>query len=121
MIEFPTVAKEVRSLVSRRRELTTFLGSATGGGFLETATNALNGIDAPTTGTLTNEITSIQSNITSTNAQINSDEDGVTQLQTSLTQQMAAADAMLYSMQQQASQIQGILTAEQDAQVAGLG
>ncbi len=101
--------------------LTAFLGSATGGGFLETATNALSGIDAPSTGTLTNEITSIQSNITTTNSQITGDENGVTQLQTSLTQQMAAADAMLYSMQQQASQIQGILTAEQDAQVAGLG
>lgn len=101
--------------------LAAFLGSATGGGFLETATNILSGIEDPTTGTLTNQITSIQANITSTNAQISEKENAVTLLQTSLTQQMAAADAMLYSMQQQATEIQGILTAEQDAQVAGLG
>jgi len=101
--------------------LTAFLGSATGSGFLLTATNVLSGIEDPTTGTLPNQITSIQANITSTNAQIAAKEDAVTLLQQSLTQQMAAADAMLYSMQQQTSQIQGILTAEQDAQVAGMG
>ena len=95
--------------------LTTFLGSATGGGFIGTATNLLLGINDPATGTLTNQINSVQTSITQTNAQITNEENQVAQLQASLTQQMAAADAMIYGMQQQASQIQNILTAQEDS------
>jgi len=97
--------------------LTQFLGSATGGGFLETATNTLTGLLDPASGTLTAEINSKQSNITSTNAQIASEQDQVNQLQTNLTQQMASADSMIYELQQQATQIQGIFTAEQDSEI----
>jgi len=99
--------------------LTAFLGSATGGGFLETATNALTSIEDPTTGTLSNEITSIQSDITSTNSQISNETAQVSQLQANLTQQMSAADSLIYEMQQQSTQIDGIFTAEQDSEMAG--
>ena len=99
--------------------LTAFLGSATGGGFLETATNALAGIEAPTTGTLSTEISSIQADITSTNSQITSETAQVSQLQANLTQQMSAADSLIYEMQQQSTQIDGIFTAEQDSEMAG--
>jgi flagellar hook-associated protein 2 len=101
--------------------LNAFLGSATGGGFLLAATNALTNIEDPTSGTLTTQINSIQSDITNTNTQINNEETQVTQLQATLTQQMAAADAMIYSLQQQASQVQSILTAEQDSEIAAAG
>ena len=99
--------------------LTAFLGSATGGGFLETATNALAGIEAPTTGTLSTEISSTQADITSTNSQITSETAQVSQLQANLTQQMSAADSLIYEMQQQSTQIDGIFTAEQDSEMAG--
>jgi flagellar hook-associated protein 2 len=95
-----------------------FLGSPTSGGFLETATNSLSGIEDPTDGILTQEINSVQSQITSTNSQISTEEDQVSQLQTNLTQEMSAADAQIYSMQQQASYFQSLFTAEQDNEVA---
>jgi flagellar hook-associated protein 2 len=97
--------------------LAQFLGSATGGGFLETATNTMTGLLDPTSGVLTQEIGTIQSNITSTNTQIADEENQVSQLQTNLTQQMSAADAMIYELQQQATQVQGIFTAEQDSEI----
>jgi flagellar hook-associated protein 2 len=97
--------------------LTQFLGSATGGGFLETATNTLTGLVDPTTGVLTNEIGTVGASIASTNTQISSEQAQVTQLQTNLTQQMAAADATIYDLQQQATQMQGIFTAEQDSEI----
>jgi flagellar hook-associated protein 2 len=97
--------------------LAQFLGSATGGGFLQAATNTMAGMVDPTTGVLTAEINSIQANITSTNLQIAGKQNQVTQLQTNLTQQMAAADAMIYELQQQATEIQDMFTAIQDAQI----
>jgi len=97
--------------------LTQFLGSATGGGFLETATNIMTGLLDPSTGVLTGDISTMQANITSTNTQITDKDNQVSQLQTNLTQQMAAADAMIYELQQQATEMQDMFTAEQDAQI----
>ena len=99
--------------------LTQFLGSATGGGFLQTATNTMTGMLNPSTGTLTQEVSSITANITSTNSQIASKQAAVTLLQGNLTTQMAAADSMIYELQQQSTEISGIFTAEQDAEMAG--
>jgi len=97
-----------------------FLGSATGGGFLETATNTMTGVVDPTTGILTNDINSVQSSITDTNSQITDEENSVSQLQTNLTNQMSAADAMIYSMQQQATYFQQMFAAEQANETGGL-
>jgi flagellar hook-associated protein 2 len=97
--------------------LTQFLGSATGGGFLETATNIMTGLLDPSTGVLTEDISAMQANITGTNTQIASKENQVSQLQTNLTRQMAAADAMIYELQQQATEMQDMFTAMQDAQI----
>lgn len=97
--------------------LTQFLGSATSGGFLQTATNTMTGLLDPTNGAIPQDISSIQSNINSTNTQITEKEAALTQLQNNLTQQMAAADTMIYSLQQQASEIQGMFTAEQDSEM----
>ena len=98
--------------------LTQFLGSASGGGFLQTATNAMNGLLDPTNGVLPQDMNSMQSNITRTNTQISNEQAQVQQLQTDLTQQMASADAMIYQLQQQSTQLQGIFISEQDAEVA---
>jgi flagellar hook-associated protein 2 len=97
--------------------LTQFLGSPTGGGFLETATNIMTGLLDPSTGVLTQDISAMQANIASTNTQITNKDNQVSQLQTNLTQQMAAADAMIYELQQQATEMQDMFTAMQDAQI----
>jgi flagellar hook-associated protein 2 len=99
--------------------LAQFLGSATGGGFLQTATNALTGLLDPTSGVLTQDIASIQTNISDTNSQITAQEAQVSQLQSNLTQQMAAADAAIYDLQQQATEMQNMFTAEQDSEMTG--
>jgi flagellar hook-associated protein 2 len=104
---------------SQTAALTAFLGSTTSGGFIEAATNAISSIADPTTGTLTSEITSVQADITSTNSQIANETAQVTQLQTNLTQQMSAADAMIYELQQQSTEIDGIFTAQQDSDMTG--
>jgi flagellar hook-associated protein 2 len=101
--------------------LTQFLGSASSGGFLQAATNTMADILDPTTGLLTQDITSTQANITSTNTQITAKEAQVTQLQSNLTQQMATADAMIYDLEQQASEMQDMFTAEQDSEMTGTG
>jgi len=59
----------------------------------------------------------VQANITSTNTEITAKEAAVTQLQTNLTQQMASADTLIYDLQQQQSEIQGMFNAEQANQI----
>jgi len=99
--------------------LNAFLGSATSGGFLQMATNTLTGLLDPSSGILPQDISTTQSSIDNTDAQITSEQDQVAQLQTTLTQQMSAADALIYSMQQQATYYQSMFTAQQDAEIAG--
>ena len=41
----------------------------------------------------------------------------MTQLQTNLTQQMSAADAMIYELQQQSTEMQDMFTAMQDSEI----
>ncbi|HTQ54193.1 MAG TPA: flagellar filament capping protein FliD [Bryobacteraceae bacterium] len=100
--------------------LTAFLGSATGGGFLQTATSAMTSLLDPDSGILTGDISSVQSSITSTDQQISTEQDQVNQLQTNLINQMSAADALIYSMQQQATYFQQMFLAQQAAETAGL-
>jgi hypothetical protein len=47
--------------------------------------------------------------------------DAVTQLQTNLTQQMAAADTMIYDLQQQTPRCKDMFTAEQDSEIQASG
>ncbi|HEY9140437.1 MAG TPA: flagellar filament capping protein FliD [Bryobacteraceae bacterium] len=90
-----------------------FLGSATGGGWLESATNALTGLVDPTVGLVTNEETNLGNQITSISKQITTKQDQVTTMQTNLTNQMAAADAMIATMEQQQSFLTQMMQAEQ--------
>jgi flagellar hook-associated protein 2 len=91
-----------------------FLGSPTGGGFLETATNTMTQMLDPTQGVIPQATSTLETQITSVNTQITQKEAAVTLLQNTLTQQMAAADTMIYSLQQQQSEMQSMFTAEQD-------
>ena len=93
--------------------VTSFMGSATGGGFLEAATNALNELEDSTTGLLKNAETDTQTQITNIGDQITAKQAQVTQLQTSLTNQMAEADTLISDTQQQYSEISGMFSAMQ--------
>ena len=90
-----------------------FLGSATGGGFLETATNAMNNVLDTTTGLLTTGQSSLQSEVTALGNTITQKQDDVSQLQTTLTNQMAQADASIELMQQQYNYMNSVFQAEQ--------
>ena len=90
-----------------------FLGSATGGGWLESATNALTDLVDPTVGLVTNEETSLQSQTTSIANQITTKNDQIATMKTNLTQQMAAADTLISTIEQQDTFLTQMLQAEQ--------
>lgn len=81
----------------------TFLGSATTGGFLQAATNELSSLTDPTTGALATEVNSITTQVTHNQNLISADQDKVSIMQTNLTAKMAAADALISSLEQQTS------------------
>jgi flagellar hook-associated protein 2 len=90
-----------------------FLGSATGGGWLASATNALTDLVDPNVGLVTNEETSLQSQTTSLSNEITTKNDQITTLKSNLTQQMAAADTLISTMEQQDTFLTQMLQAEQ--------
>jgi flagellar hook-associated protein 2 len=110
-----TEANLMATELSNPGGLAAFLGSATGGGFLQAATDALNGVEATDTGTLKAAETSTQTEITDLGAQITAQQSQITQLQTQLTAQMTAADAAIASMEQQYDYVTGLFAAMQTA------
>jgi len=93
--------------------VSSFLGSATGGGWLESATNALTDLVDPTVGLVTNEENNLQTRTTAISDQITAKNDQITTLKTNLTQQMAAADTLISTMEQQDTFLTQMLQAEQ--------
>lgn len=96
--------------------VSTFLGSATGGGFLKTATDALASLEDPTSGLLKLSETSTQSQVTRLGATITDRTNKVNQLKIQLQNQMAQADALIASLQQQSSYLSSLFQAQQTAQ-----
>ena len=88
---------------SQIAEVSSFLGSATGGGFLQAATDALNGIEDPTTGYLATAISANSSAIAHDNQLISDTQDRIDQLHNSLNARMAASDALIAALEQQAT------------------
>lgn len=93
-----------------------FLGSATGSGFLQSATNQLNGIEDPGTGLIPSEQMALQKQITSLTSQISAKQAEVNNLQIQLTSQMNTADASIASMEQQYNYVAGMFQAMQTAE-----
>jgi flagellar hook-associated protein 2 len=106
-----TPANLTATAASNYSGITAFLGSATGGGFLKTATDALNGVEDATSGIIKTAESSTQDEITRSNNQISTKQDQVDQLQQNLQQQMAAADALIASMEQQYSYLSNMFQA----------
>jgi len=98
--------------------VTSFLGTPTGGGFLQSATNTLKTLLDSTSGTIPMLLISIAGEITDTNNQISQNQDRVDQLQRDLTARMSAADAAIAQMQQQLTYVTNLfaaMTANQNA------
>ena len=110
----PTTIDDASS--SQLSQILSFLGSATGGGFLETATNAMTSVLDPSTGYLTADITQVGNNITAENTDISNEQSTISNLQTTLTNQMTAADASIASMEQQLMYMQSLFSATEVAQ-----
>jgi len=99
-----------------------FLGSAPdpdtgspGSGFLQAATNALTNLEDPTAGLLKTTEAATTSQITNIGNQISAKQTQVDNLQTQLTNQMAAADAAIATMEQQYSYLSSMFAAQQTA------
>jgi flagellar hook-associated protein 2 len=85
------------------QDVANFLGSPTTGGFLQAATNLLNGLQNPNTGLFAETNTSIQSQITSDNQEITDTQNRITTMQNTLTAQMSQADTLIASLESQVS------------------
>ena len=95
--------------------VTAFLGSATGSGFLRTATDALTSVEDPTTGLLKTTETDTKSQITDLGTTIAAKQAKVDAMQLQMQNQMAAADALVASMEQQYNYLSGLFQAQQTA------
>jgi flagellar hook-associated protein 2 len=84
------------------------LGTPTSGGFLQTATDLLSSVEAPTTGILTGEESSVASQIKDQQIKIADETATVNQLQTNLTAQISKADAAIAQLENQVSFAQGL-------------
>lgn len=89
-----------------------FLGNTTSSGFLLSANNALTSITDPNTGFLQSADNSVQTEITNENNYISQEQVRINNLQTSLTQQLSAADAAIATLQAQNTYYQDLFTAE---------
>ncbi|MGH9581336.1 MAG: flagellar filament capping protein FliD [Bryobacteraceae bacterium] len=94
-------------------DVLSFFGSETGGGFLQNAESLMTSVTDATTGVLPQATQSITSEMSDIAAKISGDQSNVSQLQQTLTQQMAAADAAISSLEQQLNEITGLFNAEQ--------
>jgi flagellar hook-associated protein 2 len=102
-------------------DLDQFLGSATGGGFLQTATNAMNAVEDPTTGFIPTATNDVNGEITQENNVITQEQQKISDLQSTLTQQMAAADATIASLESQKNYITNLFTAMINENTNGTG
>ncbi|MGA3020204.1 MAG: flagellar filament capping protein FliD [Bryobacteraceae bacterium] len=93
----------------------TFLGSATGGGFLEAATNTMTSLEDPTTGLIKTTEADLTSQISALGTTISTKQTQVSNLQTQLQNQMAQADAAISTMEQQYSYLNSMFAAMQTA------
>jgi flagellar hook-associated protein 2 len=85
-----------------------FLGDPASGGFLQFASNTLSGINDSTTGIIANETQAKQTQTQQEQDSINQAQARVNQLQANLQAQMAKADALIATLQQQNQFLQGL-------------
>ena len=82
-------------------DVAAFLGSSTTSGFLKSAADALNGLEDPFSGILATTKTGAQTAIDHQNQRIEDEQSRIDALTKDLTGRMAAADALIASLEQQ--------------------
>jgi flagellar hook-associated protein 2 len=92
-------------------DVTNFLGTTSGGGFLKAANDALTGAEDPVSGSLQTAIQQVKDGITNQTNLIAENQQRIDDLQANLQQRMAAADALLASMESQKSYLTNLFTA----------
>jgi flagellar hook-associated protein 2 len=98
--------------------INSFLGSIAGGGFLQSVNNTLTGLVDPKTGEVTNAQTSMKTELSQIGSQITTQQAQVALLQTNLTHQASAADALISTMEQTYSYVSGLFATTQANQTA---
>ena len=89
-----------------------FLGSATSGGFLQTATNALSSVDDTTTGALESDYAGLQSQINADYQTISDDQNRISLMETNLESELTQADAAIATLQSQKTYFADLFQAE---------
>ena len=84
-------------------DLSAFLGSPSTGGFLKIATDTLKGLEDPVNGTIETTLASAQTAIDNQNQKISDEQDRIDTLTASLTAKIDAADALIATLEQQAT------------------
>jgi len=90
----------------------TFLGDPNTGGFLQYANNTLNSITDPVSGAVVTETQSLQNQNTQDQTEITNDQQKLTLMQTNLQAQMAQANALIATLQNQTNFLQGLFQAD---------
>jgi flagellar hook-associated protein 2 len=87
-----------------------FLGGPTSGGFLQNATNILNALTDPTTGIIANDLAGLNQAASTDAQKVQDEQNRLTVLQTNLTSQIAAQDALIAGLEQQMNFLNQLLT-----------
>jgi flagellar hook-associated protein 2 len=90
----------------------TFLGDPNTGGFLQYANNTLDSITDPVSGSVATETAALQTQNQNDQTQITNDQSQLTLMQTNLQAQMAEANALISSLQNQTTFLQGLFQAD---------
>jgi flagellar capping protein FliD len=91
--------------------VTAFLGSESGGGFLEWTSDRLNALEASGTGAVKTAQAGLSAQAAALSQRISAKQDQLDQLQQRLQEQMAAADAAIAAMEQQYNYLSGMFQA----------
>ena len=101
--------------------ITQFLGSASAGGFMQAATDAMTSIDDPNLGDIETEYNSLQNQIVNQNQQITDDQARVNLMQTNLQDELTQADAAIAALESQKSYYTELFQAEYNNNGTGSG
>jgi flagellar hook-associated protein 2 len=88
-----------------------FLGTADGTGFLHAASVIMDSVEDPDTGSVKVALQGLEKEISAQDKRIEENQQRIDDLRESLTAQMAAADALISSLEQQVSYITGLFEA----------
>lgn len=96
---------------TQTQDAISFLGDPTSGGFLQFATNSLDSLTDPTSGAITLQTQAYQTQTQNDQNKLNTDQQQLTDLQNNLNAQMAQANALIATLQQENTFLQGLFQA----------